>query len=1013
MKLLKGFDFHFFTVQAPSLLISNSDFSNNFNSGIALNDLIGDSQIYRTVVRGNGGVGLHVTKTQGRLCVVSSVFTGNKNRGVDIEKITGSLEFEHVNSSKNQASGIAIDLGTFSFQMAESHIEENVGVGLYIINQLNSTINIYNTHFIRNNRGPGVYLRDFSEDCYIQLTDVSSLENSQNGACFEKVTASSLNVMSSLFDRNSLNGIYLEEVYTCKLNFKNISTSENYKSGLVVKSGVTSVNIESWSSITNQDDGLYTERQGGEVMIKYCVVHGNKRNGLWFYDHKFARFESVYLDNCSVSENSEYGVLFDIITDFSYGSDNYAVTVSNSTISNNALGGCKFNPIGCYWQSSKHRRVQLLFVGNAVTRNQKFGLYAYGPEWYELNAILANNRFYENSGFAIKIASRYYPPWQCNVYNSFPVSVQILSNIFEKNKGEYTCFVDYSPLPRKRHVIIEHNWFLRNHVIKSFSSSYLRIETLAVVAITEGNVTVEHNSFDNPLFPHDLAILLKDHEHVIQARKNWWGTRDECQIKDRIFDFEDRVELARIQYYPFLDSYNSTSAKVHDGVRPCCFLRGNKLGGTLNQAINITKDFAAYQVIGDIIVLPDGVLTIEDEVTLEFPLKGVFLIYGQVIIKGTDKVRVKFIPKAPPKKEIRLAGGPGPWEGKVEIWLNNTWMPVCIYNYRNEYEIVCRQLGYEAARSYHHNPSQKDNIFLHNVRCDTDQGDNITHCNRDNWISSSSCRAYVLYVGCKIPYWAGVHLTVTSKKSVINNVDLRYAGFAYRDDLGIPGIAFRVDLSRHNISGVSVINSAAIGIQMMYPDPFKVSPDIVNSTISNTASDGIRLETPFMNLLNINVVNTKGYGFLYYYDWNSLNTHVVKIAYATVKTFVDICSEKETFIDDSSLLYYLAVTAKSSSACEKIIAVPQNYSIGLQLIHHDVSSSVAFHVYGGKNKTSNTLWDIHSLRWSSRPVWTTSNNSILLESSYHHSDYVSTVHLLLFLIKGKIYILNTYHNVTC
>ena len=254
---------------------------------------------------------------------------------------------------------------------------------------------------------------------------------------------------------------------------------------------------------------------------------------------------------------------------------------------------------------------------------------------------------------------------------------------------------------------------------------------------------------------------------------------------------------------------------------------------------------------------------------------------------------------------------------------------------------------------------------------------------------------------CKIPYWAGVHIAVTSKESVLSNVEVRYAGFPYRDDLTIPGIAFRVDLPRHVISGVFVSNSAAIGFQFMYPDPLKDSNEIENSTIAETESDGVRLESPFIEFLSTNVVNTKGYGFSYRYNWNALNTHVVKMADATVKKFMDICTESETFISDSSVVYYLVLTLRSRAACKAIITVPPKYTIGLQLIYHNVYS-IAFHVYNGTNKTKGTLWDIHMLQWYSRPAWMTGNSSILLEKGYGYTDEDDTVHFLLFLIKSKL-----------
>ena len=976
-------------------MISNSTFSNNAKSGITVDNLIGNSRISLTTVIGNNYNGLYVSNTHGKMSVVESMFLQNKYSGVYITKITGTLEFTNVKSSKNQASGIVVHAGTLSFQMSDSQVEENSGQGLHILNQVNSTINIYNTQFIRNSNGDGVYLQAFRY-CYVRLAEVLSLGNSLHGALFTRLSDTRLNFSSCKFDGNSNIGVYTNYFFRGGLNLEKISTSNNYRSGYAFEFGDTNINIESSSSLGNGRDGFNVQNQGGEVVLKDFIAGGNKRNGLWFIDTKSARLRSVYLLNCNVSGNSQYGVLFYLTYRIDQRPENYIIKVANSTVFNNSLGGFMLYPADCGWGNERWQRsVQLLFTGNKVKGNKRDGLDILGPEWYVLSAVLANNIYYENSGLALIVrhgANCYYE-------NSSPFNLQVSSNIFLKNKGENIFFVDCETLPTKCRVTIRNNTFLDNQRIQLFSSNYLRTKTQAVLAVKGGNVTIKYNSFANPLFSHELAALLKDREHVLLAEENWWGTRDECKVKDRVFDFEDRVELAQIHYYPFLDSYNSTSPKLHDGVRPLCFLRGNNLGGTLNQVLNITNQNDAYRVISDVTILSDGVLFIEGNITLEFPLKSVFLVQGKVIIKGNKKERVKFLPRGPLQQDIRLVGGPAPWEGVVEIWINSTWMPVCMHTYGHEDDIVCRQLGYEPVNSYYHNPSGKEKIFLHNVRCDTDQGDSITICNKRNWISSSSCTRNVLYVGCKIPYWAGVHLAVTSKESVFSNVEVRYAGFPYRDDLTIPGIAFRVDLPRHVISSVFVSNSASIGFQIMYPDPLKDSNKIENSTIAETESDGVRLESPFIEFLSTNVVNTKGYGFSYRYNWNALNTHVVKMADATVKKFIDICTEGETFISDSSMVYYLVVKSRSR-ACRAIITVPPEYTIGLQLIYHNVYG-IVFHVYSGIDKKKGTLWDIHVLNWYSRPVWMSGNSSILLDKMYGHPNKDDTVHFLLFLIKGK------------
>ena len=640
-------------------MISNSTFSNNFKSGITIDNLIGSSRISRATVIGNNYNGLDVSNTQGKISVVTSMFLHNKHNGVNITEITGTLELTNVNCSKNQASGIVVDAGTLSFRMSDSLVEENGGQGLHILNQVNSTINIYNSQFIRNSNGEGVYLQAFRY-CYVRLAEVLSLENSQNGALFTRLSDTRLNFSSCKFDGNSNIGVYATYFFRGGLTLEKISTSNNYGSGYAFEFGNTNINIESSSSLGNDRDGFYVENQGGEVVLKGFVADGNKRNGLWFLDTESARLRSVHLLSCNVSGNIQYGVLFYLTYRFDQRPENYIIKVANSTIFKNSLGGCMLYPADCGWGNDGWQRsVQLLFTGNKVKGNKKNGLDILGPEWYVLSAVLANNIYYENSGLALTVRHGR----RCSYENSSPFNLQVSSNIFLKNKGENIFFVDCGTLPTKCRVTIRNNTFLDNQRIRLFSSNYLRTKTQAVLAVKGGNVTIKYNSFINPLFSHELAALLKDREHVLLAEENWWGTRDECKIKDRLFDFEDRVELAQIQYYPFLDSNNSTSPKLLDGVRPLCFLQGNNLGGTLNHVLNITNPNDAYRVISDVTILSDGVLFIEGNITLEFPLKSVFLVQGKVIIKGNKKERVKFLPRGPLQQDIRLVGGPAPWEG--------------------------------------------------------------------------------------------------------------------------------------------------------------------------------------------------------------------------------------------------------------------------------------------------------------------------------------------------------------
>ena len=72
-------------------------------------------------------------------------------------------------------------------------------------------------------------------------------------------------------------------------------------------------------------------------------------------------------------------------------------------------------------------------------------------------------------------------------------------------------------------------------------------------------------------------------------------------------------------------------------------------------------------------------------------------------------------------ENVRLIGGSGSYEGRVEVYYNGQWGTVCDdYFGINEANVVCRQLGYQGATQYYNRAYYgrgSGPIWLDNVQC--------------------------------------------------------------------------------------------------------------------------------------------------------------------------------------------------------------------------------------------------------------------------------------------------------
>ncbi|OWF48483.1 neurotrypsin-like [Mizuhopecten yessoensis] len=81
---------------------------------------------------------------------------------------------------------------------------------------------------------------------------------------------------------------------------------------------------------------------------------------------------------------------------------------------------------------------------------------------------------------------------------------------------------------------------------------------------------------------------------------------------------------------------------------------------------------------------------------------------------------------------FRLVGGRGPWEGRLEVMYASLWGTVCDDGFDvTAADIVCRDLGYEGARSVHNFGAGRGQIWLDEVNCIGNET-SLTECRRNN-----------------------------------------------------------------------------------------------------------------------------------------------------------------------------------------------------------------------------------------------------------------------------------------
>ena len=630
--------------------------------------------------------------------------------------------------------------------------------------------------------------------------------------------------------------------------------------------------IDSVSVTDARNYGVYVNSQYGLLTISRNVVANSRSTGVYqSYGRKLMKF----MDNHLV--NNSRGMY---IRPYYYYHDTCGVQISGNVIVGSINEGLYIAGDG--YATNQRRKCPFEVSKNSFAWNNN-GLLIYSYSYYQYRTFysfnVTDNIFSANNGTALifdrrgdwygTVASNQFLHHRSKTGGSLLIQgiaedLNVTNNTFQWNAGKYVvrlALLNFTTAP----VVFSNNRLLNNYINETDRVPLDNRSAVVVVGMSD-KVIVNDNVFNNPESLYELGVELpvqSSSERIVDVSHNYWGTTDENIIRDRIHDFGYCSRLASAQFFPYLSALgvpvSSTVSRPIGIIRPNSIIRGRVLADTV-----IPISGSPYVVTGDISVLPGRKLRIETGVELRFTHNTGILVEGQMIADGHENAPIRminddFLVPVREERAIRIVGGPTKLEGRVEVFHNGSWGPVCTVQdpntryfrtYHDYYNtlVVCRELGHYANYRFpFSDPSfglSSQPAWLGHVLCRGNEA-SLRQCT--NYVlQPSSCPYGQLVARCRdsgsgidthndfaLLHWTGLRFAESSHApSSIRHVIIERGGIANGGStpavqvVGAPVGFFQLNVTGSAWTGVEVTNSPTV--------------ELSQSSVSGSDDSGVR-----------------------------------------------------------------------------------------------------------------------------------------------------------------------------
>ncbi|EDW76452.2 uncharacterized protein Dwil_GK14651 [Drosophila willistoni] len=837
-----------------------------------------------------------------------------------------------------------------------------------------------------------------------------------------------LRLAESTVEDNGGRGVAIDNIRS-KLHVHSSSISGNgHVAGVHVTSGAGDVNITSSNISFNNGAGVNITYYGGNRNISRSSVNSNRGYGIatWLnHTTDVQRIEYIPFNQTSVVEYSHIGG--NLETGVFHGNYCRPIWVN---VTGNQFNGSQQNDIfieSCYQRTANGQPNLQLQLGHNQFKYSQANSIILSPA-LNLQGKIEYNMFRFGSYGCIYVNNDYIFP----EFNYFPVKLLIQSNYFTRNSGVHVISLALSPYSRAevQYILFTRNFVRGNNITEAFGpliagsegsdgSGRLnpRSRVAAPVVVGSSNIDIFRNILHNFDSAYEIGSQLTDQSQIINATYNWLGHADEKRIYARLFHRNDRYNLAKINYLPFLlhSSNPGTTAMIKvSTVVPSFFPDGGDIiGGEVDGQESIPP--GTYTVTKDINIRPGGKLILQPGTTLRFEPSVGMMVAGKLEARGSRPDDILFTLKrqtiisdhndtetidldseteaidmeteavpsgdAIPRVPVRLVGGlGGAHEGRLQLYLKGRWGTVCDYGWNVlNAALVCHQLGYSLnpqdwrlLRSQLPSAGTSEDILVANVRC-TPHDRDVTKCRAEYEFENSCSHENDVGIRCYEGAWAGVRFSMLAERADLQYVTVEKAGlFDYTTNAFRPAV--QMDHARHNLENVRVVNNLQDGLGIIYADIYagKSVNNIKNSEFSGNRGSGISMKQLDFRISGsiikenlgsgishdavISAMDQKEIGGWFYMatDFNSFGTdYVPYVLPHPTVSNIDLGTFEQKYIRTEELL--------GQSISQKIVVqCPAGYVIGIQLLNpiHNLSTESITILNARTENIRSDLWQV-------------------------------------------------------